>query len=160
MSAINLSQLNQYVVQPVLNAFGSPFNSTSAAVLLLGTALHESMGGEYLAQINGPALGAWQMEPFTHDDCWNNFLNYQSGLAAAVNQFNIQNGGSAQMAYNLAYACAMARVKYIRAQPPLPAANDFQNLALYYKQYYNSDLGAAVVDPDLVNCFVQAAQVV
>lgn len=156
--SINLSQLNQYVIQPVLAAFGEPFNSRSAVILLLGTAIHESAGGEYLAQNGGgPALGAWQMEPFTHDDCWHNFLQYQPGLAAAVRQFQVQGAGGAQMAYNLAYACAMARVKYIRAQPPLPAPDDFYGMAAYYKQFYNSDFGAAVVDPALTACFQQAA---
>lgn len=161
MPGINLSQLNQYVIAPVLAAFGTPFNSGSAAVLLLGTAIHESAGGEYLAQTGGgPALGAWQMEPFTHDDCWQNFLQYRPALAASVRQFQVQGAGSAQMAWNLAYACAMARVKYIRAQPPLPAADDFAGMAAYYKQFYNSTLGAAVLDPALVTCFAQAAQVV
>ena len=157
MSGINLAQLDQYVAQPVLTAFGPPWNSNAARVLLLGTALHESGGGEYLAQVGGgPALGAWQMEPFTHDDCWQNFLQYQPALAAAVRSFQVQGVGAAQMAWNLAYGCAMARVKYIRAQPPLPAADDASSMAAYYKQFYNSSLGAAVVDPALVACFTQA----
>lgn len=155
---INLAQLNQYAVQPVLAAFGNAGGGAAAAVLLLGTALHESNGGTYMAQEGGPALGAWQMEPFTHDDCWQNFLQYQPVLAAAVRQFQVQGAGSAQLAWNLAYACAMARVKYLRAPPPLPSAEDAEGMAAYYKQYYNSELGAAVVDPALVGCFVQAAQ--
>lgn len=159
-SAIDLSQLNQFVVQPVLNAFGAPYNSQAAARLLIGTALHESDGGQYLAQVgSGPALGAWQMEPFTHDDCWDNFLKYQPALAAAVNQFAVPNAGAGQMAYNLAYSCAMARVKYIRAPSALPNANDFEGLANYYKVIYNSELGAATVDPNLVACFSTAATV-
>lgn len=160
MTGINLSQLGQYVVQPVLAAMGAPWNSNAARVLLLGTALHESAGGAYLAQSGGgPALGAWQMEPFTHDDCWQNFLNYQPALAAAVRQFQVPGAGAAQLTYNLAYGCAMARVKYIRAQPPLPAATDANGMAAYYKTFYNSTLGAAVIDPALVSCFTLAAQV-
>lgn len=160
MPGVNLSQINQYVIQPVLSAFGAPWNSRAAAILLLGTAIHESDAGMYLAQTGGgPALGAWQMEPFTHDDCWQNFLNYQPAVAAAVRQFQVQGAGAAQMAYNLAYGCAMARVKYIRAVPPLPAADDFGDMAAYYKQFYNSDLGAAQIDPALVACFAMAAHV-
>lgn len=160
-AGINLTQLDQYAIQPVLAAFGAPWNNAAAAVLLLGTAIHESNAGEYLAQTGGgPALGAWQMEPATHDDCWQNFLQYQPALAASVRQFQVPRAGAAQMAWNLGYACAMARVKYIRAQPPLPAANDFAAMAAYYKQFYNSDLGAAVVDLALVDCFALAAQTV
>lgn len=159
MPGVNLSQLNRYVVQPVLDAFGAPWNSQAALILLLGTAVHESDAAAYLAQTDGgPALGAWQMEPFTHDDCWQNFLNYQPGLAASVRQFQVQGAGAEQMAYNMAYACAMARVKYMRAQPPLPAADDFEGMAAYYKQFYNSDLGAAVLDPALVACFAASAR--
>lgn len=158
---INLSYLNQYVIQPVLTAFGAPFNSVSASILLLGTAIHESNAGEYLAQTGGgPALGAWQMEPFTHDDCWQNFLAYRPALAASVRQFQVSGAGAGQMAWNLGYSCAMARVKYIRAQPPLPAASDVQGMAAYYKQYYNSERGAAVVDPALVACFTEATQAI
>lgn len=157
---MDLTQIYQLIIQPVLNAFGPPFNSQAAAVLLLGTAIHES-NFQYIAQLDGgPALGFWQMEPFTHNDCWQNFLNYQPTLASAVRQFQVPGAGAQQMVYNAAYACAMARVKYIRAQPPLPNQDDFTNLALYYKQYYNSDLGAAVVDPALVNCFQQAATII
>lgn len=158
---MNLSQLYQYVIQPVLTAFAAPWSSPAAAILLLGTAIHESDAGEYLAQTGGgPALGAWQMEPFTHDDCWQNFLNYQPALAASVRQFQVPGAGAAQMAWNLGYACSMARVKYIRAQPPLPAANDATGMAAYYKQFYNSELGAAVLDPALVACFTEAAQAI
>lgn len=42
---INLSQLNLYVVQPVLTAFGIPWNSEAAVILLLGTAIHKSASG-------------------------------------------------------------------------------------------------------------------
>ena len=37
----------------------------SAIDLLLGTAAQESAFGTYLRQVNGPALGAFQMEPAT-----------------------------------------------------------------------------------------------
>jgi hypothetical protein len=156
MTGINLTQLKTNVVQPVHAAFGAPWDSAAAQVLSLGTALHESNAGEYLRQVSGPALGAWQMEPATHDDCWKNFLNYRPELAAAVRRFQVPGVGAAQMVWNLGYACAMARVRYIRASDPLPGADDYAGLAAYYKRAYNSTLGAAVVDAALVDCFRQA----
>lgn len=157
MTGINLTQLKQNVVQPVLAAFPAQYNSRAAEVLLLGTGLHESNAGEALRQIGGgPALGWLQMETATHDDCWANFLKYQPDLAAAVRRFQVPSAGAGQMVWNLAYAAAMARVKYIRAPAVLPAADDYAGLATYYKAVFNSSLGAAVVDADLIGCFRQA----
>lgn len=157
---IDLSQLKVYVVQPVHAAFGPVWDTDAALVLSLGTAIHESQTGTFLHQEdNGPALGPWQMEPFTHDDCWQNYLQYRPEIAASVRRFQVPNAGAAQMAWNLGYACAMARVKYIRAPNPIPAANDCAGMAKYYKRFYNSTLGAAVVDSALVDCFRQAAAV-
>src|SRR5258708_26545125 len=34
----------------------------------------------------GPAVGLFQMEPTTHDDCWTNFLNFRPVLAGKVKQ--------------------------------------------------------------------------
>lgn len=156
MPGINLEQLKNCVIMSVHNWLGAPWNSESALVLSLGTAIHESNAGEYLSQIGGPALGPWQMEPETHDDCWENFLAYRPALSEGVSHFRLPTFGGQQMAWNLAYACAMARVKYIRAEPPLPAANDFVGMANYYKQFYNSSLGAAIVGPELIDCFSRA----
>jgi hypothetical protein len=157
MTAINLTQLKTGVIQPVHAAFGAPYNTSAATVLSLGTAIHETNAGQYLQQIDGPALGVWQMEPATYQDCWTNFLNFRPELAAAVRKFQVPGVGAGQLVWNLGYACAMARVRYIRAPDPLPAADDFEGLAAYYKQFYNSALGAAVLDAALVDCFRQAA---
>lgn len=160
MSGVNLAQLDSYIIRPVLAAFSAPWQSEAARILLLGTAIHESNAGADLVQEGGgPALGVWQMEPFTHDDCWQNFLNFQPGLAAVVQRFQVPDAGAGQLVYNLAYACAMARVKYIRAAPPLPQPQDFESLADYYKRFYNSTEGAAVVNQALIACFAQAASV-
>lgn len=46
--------------------------NVNAVELLCMIAAHESMGGVYRRQINGPALGLLQIEPFTHDSIWDN----------------------------------------------------------------------------------------
>ncbi|MBO1326846.1 hypothetical protein K2X14_17265 [Acetobacter sp. TBRC 12305] len=141
MSGLNISQFKHLVVRPVVTQIGL---GTDAAVnLLTGTALAES-GLVWLAQICGPALGLFQMEPATHDDCWKTFLPGQPVLADALRRVAGRSTPDAGlMASNLAYACAMARVKYYRALPPLPAANDAAGLSAYHKQHYNTPLGAA-----------------
>ena len=48
---------------------------------------------------------------------------------------------SEQMVWNLAYATAMARVKYYRDSEPLPDASDIPALAAYWKRVFNTPLG-------------------
>ncbi|WP_415500068.1 hypothetical protein [Acetobacter sp.] len=141
MPGLNISQFKTLVVRPALAQIGL---STDAAVnLLTGTALAES-GLVWLAQIRGPALGVFQMEPATHDDCWRTFLPSQPILAAWLRQMAGQDMPAATvMVGNLAYACAMARVKYYRAAQLLPSASDASGLSAYHKQHYNTPLGSA-----------------
>lgn len=149
MSGINTSQLKRFVVIPTLEAMGQKFATSSAIVLVTGTALAES-NAAYLRQVTnsgyGPARGPWQMEPLTHDDCWTNWLRFpsQSGASTAIREMI---GGLPAVAdlmmTNLAYACAMCRVKYYRSPAALPRPDDAEGMSLYHKKYYNTALGAA-----------------
>lgn len=148
-TGLNVSQIKQYVIRPTLAQFPAKWDSEAAVVLLTGTMLVESTG-VYIEQLGGgPAIGVCQMEPATHDDCYNTFLNDAANLELllAVKSFLATGPGEAldQMHGNLFYAFAMARVKYIRARPALPAATDAVALAEYHKANYNSSLGATVV---------------
>lgn len=136
---IDPAQLRQYVVVPVLDRLD--LLSDAAVSLVLGTAMHESHL-QYLKQLGGgPAVGLWQMEPFTHDDCWTNFLIFRRDLAARVRAVvGVYSPSSDDMIGDLNYACAMARVRYRRAAGNLPA-NDPAVLAAYWKQHYNTPLG-------------------
>jgi hypothetical protein len=145
--SINAKQLQSYVIVPTLVRLG--LYSDAAVNLLLLTCAQESEMGEYLKQINGPALGIYQMEPPTHDDIWNNYLVYQLTLKQKVLDIDKQN--SINLITNLAYATAMARIDYLREPAPLPTANDIQGLAHYYKRYYNTDEGAATVEEVVAN---------
>jgi len=149
MPGIDTSQLKQFVVVPTLQQMGSGFASMAAINLVVGTALAES-NASYLRQVTnggyGPARGLWQMEPFTHDDCWSNWLRFPAQSKAATSiRAMIGNVPAVAdlMVVHLAYACAMCRVKYFRAAPALPRFNDAEGLSLYHKQFYNSALGAA-----------------
>jgi hypothetical protein len=92
----------------------------------------------------GPALGLFQMEPATHDDCWNNYLNFRSGLANKVR--STLEAGQAPVAQTLKvndrYAAAMCRVRYMRVAQALPNQDDITAIADYWKQHYNTPLGA------------------
>jgi hypothetical protein len=134
------------IIAPAIKAIG--LYSDAACELLLGTALTES-DLVYRRQHNGgPARGLFQMEMATHDDIFKNYLKYRSTLRNAV--INLKSDpkadGEAELIDNDSYAAAMARVLYKRAPKALPKAGDVEAMAAYWKQYYNTPLGAGTVD--------------
>lgn len=158
MTGLNLPQFKAEVVTPTLNAIG--LGGEAAVNLLTGTALAES-GLVYLRQIGGPALGAWQMEPFTESDIWATFLSNArlSSLTATMQAMLARDiPRTDQLITNWRYACAMARLKYYRSPDPLPAANDALGQAHTWKRIYNTSLGAGDVDPEHIALFQQAIE--
>lgn len=144
--SINPAQLREYVVRPVLKSLG--LYSEAAEELLMLTAATESLCGEHLHQVKGPAMGVWQMEPATHNDIHGNYLKYRNELAGKVAKYG---SVPTHMVGNLNYACAMARVHYLRVAEPLPAASDVRALASYWKKYYNTVAGAGTVEHAIQN---------
>ena len=143
--SINVEQFRKYVIQDTLKPVG--LWSPEAEELLIGTAAHESQLGNFIAQVNGPALGVFQMEPATCNDIFNNFLSFRPALLQTLeNAYGIKSRHPRQLATDLRYACIMARLKYYRVKETLPAANDLEDQARYWKQYYNTPLGAGTVD--------------
>lgn len=153
---MNFNQLQELVVKPTLRYLSPEIPYSEEAVdLLMMTACHESNCGEYLKQINGPALGIYQMEPDTHDDIYGNYIGYRDELQALV--INLPNTVvdkesailTDDLIHNLVYATAMARVHYYRVPSPLPVKSGqtelsyYRALAKYAKQHYNTRLGAA-----------------
>lgn len=174
---INLSHWKSLIVVPTLALFkDTPLADTMMAPWrinqLTGTT-KESLGLTWLMQIDaagkpvGPAVGAYQMEPATHDDIWKNFLLYQQRIATVVFNHldNVPHGGliganslktmvqqvigqSDRMIWDLQYATLMAAIDYYRS--PLPAPdNTAQALAQYHKDVYNTSLGASVAAEDV-----------
>lgn len=120
--------------------------SPQAVELLMGTSAHESLGWQYRRQLgNGPALGLFQMEPFTHDDCWINYLNYNPHLGqkilAASGLFAYD---AIALEHNDVYAVCMARIKYLRDSQPIPL--DLHGQAVYWKRVYNTKLGKGTIE--------------
>ena len=143
---LNIHQFKTYVLQPTLEQI--KLYSLSAENLLLGTALTESGDLHYLHQLGqGPALGLYQMEPHTHDDIWDNYLAFRKDLRREVLAYlGPVPEPKDQLITNLAYATVMARVHYLRVKEPLPAADDHRGLANYWKEHYNTKLGAGKPD--------------
>ncbi len=129
-------QFRLLVIRPALVRLG--LWSLAAERLLLGTALAESWLG-FLKQKPGPALGFYQMEPATHFDIWKNYLVYRPGLALKAKGLAAGLPRAEQMAWNLFYATAMARLQYRRDKHALP--DDLVGLGAYYKRVYNTYAG-------------------
>ena len=140
---IDNKQLRELIIGPALDAL--QMYSSEAEEILVFTCAAESLGGTYLKQIKGPALGIYQMEPVTYSDIWENYIKYSSSLMNLVSiHFDASRiPNPERMIYDLRFATAMARLHYRRRKEPLPKANDVEGLWQYYKQYYNTPLGKA-----------------
>ena len=142
--SLDPGQVRMYVVRPVLQAIGAW--SQPAEDLVMGTAAQESRL-QFIRQLGGgPALGLWQMEPATHDDIWRHYLNRKSLLAInLLGAVGISKMPTAEaMTYNMRYAACMCRVHYLRKPGAIPTTLVGQ--AEYWKDHYNTHLGAGTVD--------------
>ncbi len=144
---MNPHDLQRFVIAPTLRYLAltpDTHNPTPASSLLLATAWHESKL-IHLKQSQGPALGIFQIEPKTHQDLWQNFLNYHprlkqrvKGLLPAHYRGSFKDGALTSC---LNYATAMARLIYFRVKAPLPDAHNIPKQSTYWKTYYNTTLG-------------------
>jgi hypothetical protein len=131
-------------IRPALNLLGEGAGGLAAEQLVLGTGIQESLLTNRQQIGGGPALGLFQMEAATHDDCWQNYLSFRKALANKV-RLTLDPGQTPTaeiMRLNDRYAAAMCRVRYMRLSEPLPVASDIHAMANYWKQYYNTPLGA------------------
>lgn len=149
---MNAKQLRELIIRPTLHALG--MWSKPAEDLILGTACQESHCGEYIRQLGCSgtigAFGVWQMEIATARDIYDNYLHYRPELKAAVEHLR-GAGQSIQDALisNLAYACALARIKYRRDPAAIPS--DLRGQAEMWKRVYNTATGKGTVDEYIAN---------
>lgn len=121
-------------MRPALFDLGMQYASREAEYLLLATAAHESRLS-YLRQLNGPALGVYQMEPATLDDLYENYLAYRGPTMPPRD--------CERLIYDLRYATQVARLHYYRFPERLPPAWDAEAQWQLYKLRWNTPLGAA-----------------
>ncbi len=145
---IDPDHLRLEIIRPVLKHLDPviPF-SYAAENLLMGTCAQESRMGQFLVQLgDGPAKGIFQMEPTTHDDIWENFLSYRESHIGLIQDLCVVNNTiGSELTGNLYYACAMARVHYYRVPMALPLADNVEEIAHYWKLYYNTPEGKGTV---------------
>lgn len=116
--------------------------SESAVRLLLGTAAHESHFGTFLRQRGGgPALGVFQMEPATFNWLRDKFVIHSKDSCP-----ELAGREAEELEWDLQLSILMARLRYRAVSAPLPEARSVQALAAYWKQHYNTPLGAGTVE--------------
>ncbi len=135
------AQLAKHVIRPTLQYIG--WGSPAAERLVLGTAITESRL-RYIRQLgSGPALGIYQMEPATFRDINENYLRFRPEAELIEHLRDSRPTTKAEeVIYNLAYATGMTRAHYRRQRGALPDASDAKGMAEYWKEHYNTHLGA------------------
>lgn len=111
--------------------------SESAVELLLGTCAAESDFGEFRRQVGGgPARGIFQMEPETF--YWvRNYCRHDAPILEGRDVADLETDDE------LAIVAARARYRVIPVA--LPAAENIEGLALYWKFGYNTISGAGTI---------------
>lgn len=137
---IDSTKLKDVYIEPILKRI--KMYSPQAVALLLGTAAVESDMGKYVKQIEGPALGIFQMEPATYRDICNNVLpRYWDHLKDCIIPKT-----SKFLQYDLQLAIIMCRLHYVRFPEPLPDVRDINGQAELWKLRYNTPLGKGTID--------------
>jgi len=146
---IDVNQLIEHVLTPCLDDLH--LYSDAAIELLVMTCAVESGGGSFIKQVEGPALGIFQMEEATHDDIWRNFLMHDSRRLTLMQQHFgcVVIPPAYRMVADLRYAAAMARLLYARFPDRLPAKDDVEGLYEYYKKFYNTEKGKSKKAPSI-----------
>jgi hypothetical protein len=134
---INPNQLRDLITR-VLKEIPHGY-SDDAVELLMMIAAHESKLGTYLKQVDGPALGIFQMEPATHDDVFDNGDSCIHN--ASLLGYDLEC--SEMLEYDLRYQILMARQRLFMKSESLPCSRDVWAMADYCKKHWNTVHGKA-----------------
>lgn len=153
---MNVREFKREIVEPVLRRL--ELHSAAAVALMMGTAVHESAGLRYLRQRGGgPALSFFQVEPATAEDIIKRYLPSRVPLWArfeAATMWRSELWGdriAERLVGDMAFACAVARLKYWQAPAPLPEADDLEGLAAYWGKWYQTESDPAKMQRFMVN---------
>jgi hypothetical protein len=156
---IKCSDIRAHIIPTALTSVG--LYSRDVGELLICTMAQETIGGTYLSQTNGPAVGIYEMEPKTYTDLLG-WAGRQTNNAAESAIHLIGQPTSKycacsfeDMIGNLYYATIMARLFYLRAEiqdkVTIPAHTDINGLWGMYKKYWNTMAGKATQEEFLHN---------
>tara|TARA_R110002167_G_scaffold104166_3_gene268697 strand:- start:4308 stop:4772 length:465 start_codon:yes stop_codon:yes gene_type:complete len=138
---MNKQQLTDLVIIPTLKEIPSGYSpeAVMASQMIVG---HESLGGEYIAQTRGPALGIIQMEPLTHDDVWRYGDSIWKnavllGIITKYQRLMKKHPKADRLIYDLRYNIFMVRQKLFMDKEGLP--DNAHDMSVYLKKNWNGD---------------------
>ena len=118
--------------------------SDDALALVVRTGMAES-GYRALAQMGGPAISYFQLEPDTINDVIENYLHYRQPLMDKLVKMGLdESNPNWSVMTNIAVATAFCRLKYRRDSEPIP--KNLKQQAQYWKRIYNSELGKGTIE--------------
>lgn len=130
---IDFQQFKKYAVRPICKEFQSPFKAEKC---LMAFAAHESLGGKYMQQIRGPAMGPYQMEPPTKKlvDRW----------ILRQGKLDIEHWGTdlywnaplEELRTDLKCATWYARILLLADPYPLPGIEDWEGIYRTYRRVW------------------------
>mgnify|MGYP005820150393 FL=1 len=120
-------------------------DSEEARELIYHTGKAES-GYRNLEQINGPALGFFQVEPDTAYDIWKNYVFYRPEMRDSIWSLGfLDDDVEFCLLSNIALQVAFCRLQYRRDKHPLPGIGDYKGQAEYWKRVYNTEKGRGTI---------------
>ena len=118
--------------------------SEDAVDLIIATGKAES-GLRALEQKGGPAIGFFQIEPDTINDVMDNYAHYRPHVMQDLIDLGLQQDNQEFCVLtNIALQIAFCRLCYRRVPKPIPG--NMEDMAKYWKKYYNTEKGKGTVE--------------
>ena len=144
---MKLQQVIDYWIKPAIEYFPENLRTPNRVQFMLGIGLIESGYNAVAQEPVADALGFWQMERATFNDCIDNFLNYESEFSQGWDMIKMVYPILYRaLTYDCVFACYMSAIKVYRAPPVIPDLFDLKGMAEYWKQYYNASPNGASID--------------
>lgn len=140
---MNAKQLHSVILDTL--EFCGMICSDNVVNMIIETAYVESICGEYIKQLKGPACSIFQIEPNTAKDIIQNFIVKNRLRLQNFNRLYNSNLTLEQnLCTNLMFAIFMCRCFYLRIKEPIPSTIELR--AKYWKKYYNTEKGKGTVE--------------
>ena len=121
--------------------------SDDALSLIMRTGWAESGYRALKGSTSGnPALGFWQVEPFTAKDTLDNYVKFRPRIKEALLFLGLNEDKlEFSLLSNIALQAAFCRLKYLRDKQSIPSWDNIEAQAQYWKRVYNSKLGKGTI---------------
>ena len=120
--------------------------SDDALELVMNTGWAES-GYRALRQLNGPAIGFWQVEMATVQDTLDKYVAYRPHIEDKLASLGLDEENlEFSILSNISLQAAFCRLKYRRDSQPIPPWDNLKDQANYWKRVYNTSLGKGTIE--------------